>query len=611
MPFSYSTLMCTLRGLMVNPIILFYDGYIVFGTQTTVPRNDLEPELKYDRHRSHKAPYSVNANAGAVHTSSARQADLDLGESDVISATVSSFQIIFPGHILIRHSCSSVFRPTSSRARTVEYYSVGESYLTVKRRTRMSCRISCSAPHRYRICLSAHRCNSSSSMPTVSERQDLIRTVLRQADIDSAEYLDELQLREDDEMDIDADDLMTSDSDGETTSGTSETSSTSSCSSSSSGSSSSASEGQGSDAELSDDDEDEVHAARMIAYGDFLHVISQTRVLNPHTVAKAPQLHLVLVEFKQDDPKRFRRNLRVSPDTFDELILQIQGHPIFHNNSHRAQTPIEIQLAITLFRFGHDGNAASVESIAQWAGVSVGLVVKSTQRVIIAFLSLHDLVIRWPTEVEKDEAKEWVEEASCPEWAGGFCMVDGTLVPLFEKPGHHGEVYFDRKSNYSLNVQVSIPAPSFPMLIRLLTQLVTLPNLRVIDYVVGHCGSAHDSTAFCDSRTYREHRTLFKSTEWMWADSAYGLDWWCVTPYKKPASLQANNRTFNYHLSRVSHVLSTYTSNCSPCQSRCASSRSTPWAISKAVSAPCVDFGNRSTIVLIMSVHWLGSKPAS
>jgi hypothetical protein len=33
-------------------------------------------------------------------------------------------------------------------------------------------------------------------------------------------------------------------------------------------------------------------------------------------------------------------------------------------------------------------------------------------------------------------------------------MVDGTLVPLFEKPHHFGEGYFDRKSNYSLNVQV-------------------------------------------------------------------------------------------------------------------------------------------------------------
>jgi hypothetical protein len=85
--------------------------------------------------------------------------------------------------------------------------------------------------------------------------------------------------------------------------------------------------------------------------------------------------------------------------------------------------------------------------------VSAGLVVKSTKRVIIAVLALHDEVICWPTEAEKDDAKAWVEAVSCQDWAGGFCMVDGTLVPLFEKPGHHGEVYFDRKSNYSLNIQ--------------------------------------------------------------------------------------------------------------------------------------------------------------
>ncbi|KAJ7762135.1 hypothetical protein B0H16DRAFT_1311875 [Mycena metata] len=195
----------------------------------------------------------------------------------------------------------------------------------------------------------------------------------------------------------------------------------------------------------------------MSADGELLQVILETRVLNPNTVAKVSQLHLVLVEFKEHDPKRFRRNLRVSPETFDELILRIETHPIFSNNSRNPQTPAYIQLAIVLFRFGHDGNAASVDSIAQWAGVSAGFVVKCTQRIIVAFLSLHDSVIRWPTESEKEEAKAWVEFVSCQEWRGGFCMVDGTLVPLFEKPGHHGEVYFDRKSNYSLNVQVSRP----------------------------------------------------------------------------------------------------------------------------------------------------------
>ena len=42
------------------------------------------------------------------------------------------------------------------------------------------------------------------------------------------------------------------------------------------------------------------------------------------------------------------------------------------------QMPLDEQLAITLFRFGHHGNAASVEAIAQWAGTSAGMVVNAT-----------------------------------------------------------------------------------------------------------------------------------------------------------------------------------------------------------------------------------------
>ena len=140
---------------------------------------------------------------------------------------------------------------------------------------------------------------------------------------------------------------------------------------------------------------------------------------------------------------------------FDMLLNMIKEDLVFSNNSTVLQLPVEKQFAITLFRFGHNGNVASVEAIAQWAGVCCGTVVNSTRRVIIAFLALHDSAIRWPLEEEKEEAKEWVESVSCPEWRDGFCMVNGTLVPLFEKPGHHGKAYFDRKSNYSLNVQVS------------------------------------------------------------------------------------------------------------------------------------------------------------
>jgi hypothetical protein len=48
------------------------------------------------------------------------------------------------------------------------------------------------------------------------------------------------------------------------------------------------------------------------------------------------------------------------------------------------------------------------------------------------------LTIKWPDEVEKEKAKDWVQGFSCPEWRDGWLMVDGTFVPLFQRP--HGMI---------------------------------------------------------------------------------------------------------------------------------------------------------------------------
>lgn len=49
-----------------------------------------------------------------------------------------------------------------------------------------------------------------------------------------------------------------------------------------------------------------------------------------------------------------------------------------------------------------------------------------------------------------------VAEKVIKGWNGGWCMIDGTLVPLYSKPHYFGERFFDCKSNYSVNVQVRI-----------------------------------------------------------------------------------------------------------------------------------------------------------
>jgi hypothetical protein len=52
-------------------------------------------------------------------------------------------------------------------------------------------------------------------------------------------------------------------------------------------------------------------------------------------------------------------------------------------------------------------------------------------------------------------------------------------------------------------------------------QVVNLPNLRIIDFSYGRTGSTHDSLAFKDTRSFKEHIDIFDTGEWIWADSAY------------------------------------------------------------------------------------------
>ncbi|KAH7911779.1 hypothetical protein BJ138DRAFT_1005858 [Hygrophoropsis aurantiaca] len=188
--------------------------------------------------------------------------------------------------------------------------------------------------------------------------------------------------------------------------------------------------------------------------------VIRSRVLNKRKkIGRAPQLHL-LEEWALESPENFRHKLRVDPAVFDGIINKIDDHPIFQNKSNNPQLPVPIQLAIFLNGVGHYGNAATTTDIAQWAGVSVGTVYNCYKRVMIAILQHHDDQIHWDPEnidedaEDKERAMEYVEERTCADWRGGYLCVDGSPFNLFQKPGAHGESYYDKKSNYSLSNQV-------------------------------------------------------------------------------------------------------------------------------------------------------------
>jgi hypothetical protein len=55
----------------------------------------------------------------------------------------------------------------------------------------------------------------------------------------------------------------------------------------------------------------------------------------------------------------------------------------------------------------------------------------------------------------------------------------------------------------------------------LFIQIVSLPNLQIIDFTFGHTGSTHDASAWEATRLAQEREELMEASEWVWADSAY------------------------------------------------------------------------------------------
>ena len=180
------------------------------------------------------------------------------------------------------------------------------------------------------------------------------------------------------------------------------------------------------------------------------------RIHQPVPIPRAPQIQL-LDEWRRHNHPRFRDKLRVDPLVFDALLNLIQSHPIFASS---RQIPVSTQLAIFLNRVGHYGNGLTIADLGDWAGVATGTVHNSCNHVMIAIWALHDIAMSWDLNKpdcadDMEKAKAWVETRSCKEWRNGYVTVDGTCIPLFQKPGAYGETYFDKKKNYSVNCQVS------------------------------------------------------------------------------------------------------------------------------------------------------------
>ncbi len=82
------------------------------------------------------------------------------------------------------------------------------------------------------------------------------------------------------------------------------------------------------------------------------------------------------------DEDRFKSCVRVTRAQFSRIMDLIKPMPVFQTTSHNA-LPVEVQLAVSLFRFGNDGSGASYERVGQLFGISeAGMIKLCVDRVI-------------------------------------------------------------------------------------------------------------------------------------------------------------------------------------------------------------------------------------
>ena len=135
------------------------------------------------------------------------------------------------------------------------------------------------------------------------------------------------------------------------------------------------------------------------------------------------------------------RRRSASDSTFDSAghllktlknLLLTRARPVLFRRRGGAQLKLELQIAITLFRLGHYGDACSVDSVADLCGVSVGAVIKSTRRVVKVLAGAAPQHFRWPNAQRRAALSAFAEE----KYGFQQCIgaTDGTTFPLAYQP---------------------------------------------------------------------------------------------------------------------------------------------------------------------------------
>lgn len=199
------------------------------------------------------------------------------------------------------------------------------------------------------------------------------------------------------------------------------------------------------DASDSSDEEDELDELMVE-----IHLSFQCQYIN-----RPEKYHMsttdIFATLESFSDKEWRSILRMTRKSFISLVGKIFDDPIFKNESYREQEQVVVQLSLTLDRLGHNGNGMTSIRQRRFWGRSEGSFYNYGRRVREAILNLRQKYLYWPTE---EERQQHCLVMGLKGFHGCVGFIDGTTIPILQRPGHLGDFYYDRHGEYSFNLQV-------------------------------------------------------------------------------------------------------------------------------------------------------------
>ncbi|XP_046567601.1 putative nuclease HARBI1 [Haliotis rubra] len=264
-------------------------------------------------------------------------------------------------------------------------------------------------------------------------------------------------------------------------------------------------------------------------YALFLSKLRQWGVVAsiPRSVPKAVDYTDIFAELSVNDDY-FSEHFRVSRHTFDILLEYIEPSISRHNRGGNHPVPPEKQLYIFLWYLS---NLCSMREVSQLFDVSMSTVHKVVTNTSKVIASLQNRMIRWPDEQRRAEIAATVQQNSGFPGVVGF--LDGTHIRLSSPIGQDRD-YYNRKGYPSMQLQLAVDH-----------------ELQIISAYTGWPGCCHDARVLRNSMIYQkaERGQLFSNAQHLFADNAYPLRNWLITPFRCVGNITRQQRRFNKRFS--------------------------------------------------------------